>query len=83
MTFEIKFKQVSKSGKVFEENFLATEVEEGTRDGLDAIKALPEGKNRFKWFEIPNDYQMSKYFESWELTVLEATTGKTVYKKTR
>lgn len=83
MTFEIKFKQTNKNGKTFEESVLATAVEFGTKDGLEAIKVLPEGKNRFKWYTVPNEYQMDKYFSSWELTVIEATTGKSVYKFAR
>lgn len=83
MKYEVKFRQVNKSGKIFEDNIIATEIQMSRREGSDAIKVLPEGKNRYKWYEIPTDYQMTKYFESWELTIAEATTGKNVYKLTR
>jgi len=83
MMYEVRFKQVNKSGKVFEENIIATAVEMARREGLDAVKVMPNGKNRWKWFEIPNDFQMERYIESYEITISEATTGKNIYKVTR
>lgn len=87
MLYEVKCRQVMKkevrNGKVFTDSLLATEIEMTTRRGLDAIKVMPEGKNRYKWFEIPNEYQMEKYFDAFEITISEATTGKNVYKITR
>ena len=83
MLYEIRFKQVDKNGKVFEEVITATAVEMATRNGLDAVKVMPNGKNRWKWFEVPNDFQMEKYVSSFEITISEATTGKNVYKITR
>ncbi len=83
MTYEVKFRLTHKSGKVITENVIATAIEFGKREGLDAIKVLPEGKNRWKWFEIPNDYQMNTYYDNWSLTIAEATTGKNVYKVER
>lgn len=83
MTYEINTITTRKNGKVITMNCLATEYEMATKDGLNAIKALPENKSRYKWFEIPNDYQMNTYFQSFELTISEATTGKNIYKVTK
>lgn len=85
MTYEIKLRFTRKGNedKVIEEIRIATEVETTTRNGLDAIKVMPEGKTRWAWYEVPNDYQMQNYFGTWELTISEATTGKNVYKVVR
>lgn len=84
MTYEIKANWTRHDGKEvkpFDE--IATTFEMATKDGLNAIKFLKENKTRFTWIEIPNEYQMTKYFKSFELTICEATTGKNIYKITK
>ena len=53
------------------------------QEGLDAVRFLKEGKKRYSWIQIPNDYQMSKYYKSFCLTISEATTGKNITKITK
>jgi hypothetical protein len=84
MTYEVKYTAIEKSGRTVEESKLTDSYPEMTnRNGLDAIKFIVKGKTRFTWFEIPNDYQMNKYYERVEITVSEATTGKNIAKISR
>ncbi len=80
MLYEIKINQVNKDGRNYNDTYMATEVEMATKNGLDAIKFLQEGKKRYTWAELPNEYQMKKYIDKFEITVAEATTGKNICK---
>lgn len=78
MKYEIKVKVV-KRGIETNNSYIATEVELATRNGLNAIKLMQEGKKRYTWIEIPNDYQMAKYIEKFEIVIAEATTGRRIH----
>lgn len=79
MKFEVKVMAKEKNGRAFNYSDIATECELTKKGKLDAVKYLKEGKSRYTWQEIPNDYQMSKYYESFEIVITEATTGKRVW----
>lgn len=84
MTYEIKMVAIEKNGRIIKDSKLTDNYPEmATKGGLEAIKFVAQGKTRFTWFEIPNDYQMRTYFESYEITISEATTGKNITKITR
>ena len=80
MTYEIKTRWEMKNGNKVEKAELTNACEMATRNGLDAIKYIKEGKTRYTWIEVPNDYQMKNYYNSFEVVVIEATTGKAIYK---
>lgn len=79
MMFDIKVKIDWKDGRLNEHTDYATEVHFATKNGNNAIKYLKEGKNRFTWLEIPNEWQLNKFYNAFEVNVIESTTGKKTY----
>lgn len=79
MKYEIKVARAEKDGRNGNWSYIATEVELTEKNGLEVVKFKKEGKSRYTWFEIPNDYQMKKYVDKFELVITEATTGRRIY----
>lgn len=79
MTYEVKVEVHFKNGKTANESFITEERPEfGRIEGLDGIKFHLPGKKRFTWVRFPNDYQMDKYYDSYECVIAEATTGRRI-----
>ena len=84
MTYEVKMIATTTDGRNIKDSKLTDSYPEmATKGGLDAVKFIAQGKTRYTWFEIPNDYQMKTYYKSFEITISEATTGKNIAKISR
>jgi hypothetical protein len=79
MTYEIKATFNMKDGTTVKYSHIATSIELTNKGENGAIKYQREGKKRFTWLEFPNEYQMKKYYESVEVIITEATTGRRIY----
>ena len=80
MKYEIKIRIETIDGRKSEKSEMTSTCEMARRNGLDAIKYIKEGKSRYTWVDVPNEYQMKRYYKSFEVMVIEATTGKAVYR---
>ena len=79
MMYEIKVNVRWKDGREVKESNLSNTVEFAKRNGLDAIKFIKEGKTKFTWIELPNEYQMKTCYDTFEVVITEVTTGKQIY----
>lgn len=79
MTYEIRVKFEAKDGRKIDYTDKATEIMFTTKNGYETIKYMRIGKKRFTWFEIPTEYQMEKYFESFQVTIKKSETGEEIY----
>lgn len=79
MKYEIR-KTVKETGRD-EKSYtkIVTEIATAKRRTLDVIKYREEGKSKFTWIEIPNDYQMKNFYDSFEMIITEIKTGKVIY----
>lgn len=81
MTYEIKVISEDMNGKKYNNSYIVDEYEFCKKGKLDAIKfhkVNKGGKTRYTWVEIPNAYQMSKYYKSFKIQICEATTGRKI-----
>lgn len=81
MTYEIKVISEEMSGRKFNDSYIVDEYEICKKGKLDAVKfhkINKSGKTRYTWVEIPNAYQMSKYYKSFKIEICEATTGRKI-----
>ena len=79
MTYEIRWKRNDKDGRKYNETYLCNEYSFVKVGGLDAVRFQQEGHKKGTRIAIPNDYQMGKYYDSFELVIVEATTGRRVF----
>lgn len=79
MTYDIRVKFEAKDQRKIDYTDRATEIMFTTKDGLDVIKYMRVEKKRFTWLSLPNEYQMEKYYESFQVTIKRVETGEEIY----
>lgn len=79
MKYEIKVNIICKDGRRKNESELTDTVEFAKRGALECAKYIKAGKTRFTWVEMPNDYQMKKYYDKYEVIITEAETGRKIW----